>query len=197
MRVVNLILHIVILIIMLPDILFVTINTLMGLGYFSGVELIMVPIIAFTYAAAFASSTVGEIITFFRYRSARPKVYMRLEMIFFGLTALCFIIHIRYIIQLILHPAPKIPELSTESPDYGVPVVAIVGLVLSLAGMIFNLVMGIKRNKKTAAIAKVQATVQGAQSVPSASHPAFCSNCGNPAGISDNFCGNCGSKLVR
>ena len=46
MRVTNLILHIITMIVMLPDLLYVAINTLMSLGYLDGMELLIVPGIA-------------------------------------------------------------------------------------------------------------------------------------------------------
>ena len=45
MKVTNLILHIIIIIVMLPDLIFIGLNSLVGLPYFNFVELIMVTVI--------------------------------------------------------------------------------------------------------------------------------------------------------
>ena len=63
MRVTNLILHIITVIIMLPDLVFVGLNTLVGLGYLDGVELIIVPTAAMIFFATVSYFKSGPIIT--------------------------------------------------------------------------------------------------------------------------------------
>ena len=67
MRVTNLILHIIIMIVMLPDLVFIGLNSLVGLPYFNFVELIMVTVIDLVFGAAFLTSTVGGVIQVAKY----------------------------------------------------------------------------------------------------------------------------------
>ena len=92
MRITNLIIHIIAVILMLPDLLFIGINSLMGLGYCNNIEMIMVLTIDMIFGAAFICSTVWEIILVARYKTTRPKSYMINELIIHGLTILCFAI---------------------------------------------------------------------------------------------------------
>ena len=179
MRVTNFILHIITMILMLPDLVFVGINTFMGLGYLDGIELIMVPMIY--------TSTIGEIMMLISsYKKPVPKAYMRRELISHGLCALCFALAIIYMIKV---------ALNSSAHDYGIgPFVNVAGLILSLVCIILNIIVGIRKKRKVAAIAKASASAPVAQSM---SRPKFCPNCGKPTGEAGDFCGGCGAKLVR
>lgn len=145
MRVTNLILHIMAVILMLPDLLFVGINTLMGLGYFNFGELIMVGVANLVLCAAGLTSSVGEMIQFAKYSSTKPKVYMRRELIGHGLSALWFALAIGYIIA--VHLKSSYPhDLGFSMYDN------LAGLVLSLVGIIVNVVGGRKKLKSTPVI---------------------------------------------
>lgn len=187
MRVTNFILHIITMILMLPDLVFVGINTFMGLGYLDGIELIMVPMIAMLFGLAFYTSTIGEIMMLISlYKKPVPKAYMRRELISHGLCALCFALAIIYMIKV---------ALNSSAHDYGIgPFVNVAGLILSLVCIILNIIVGIRKKRKAAAIAKASASAPFAQSV---SRPKFCPNCGKPTGEAGDFCGGCGAKLVR
>ena len=184
MRITNLILHIIAVILMLPDLLFVGINSLMGLGYCNNIELIMVLAVDTIFGAAFICSTVWEIILFARYKITRPKSYMISELIIHGLTALSYGVAIIYMINISLNSSSK-PSLFS----YGIN---LAGFGLSLAGIILTLILGIRRNKKAAAVVRPQPAVPVNQSAP---RPRFCPNCGKPVGPNGGFCGNCGASL--
>ena len=185
MRVTNLIFHIIAVILMLPDLLFIGINSLMGLGYCNNIEMIMVLTIDMIFGAAFICSTVWEIILVARYKTTRPKSYMINELIIHGLTILCFAIAVIYIIRVHL--------TSTYPHEYGFSMyINLAGFGLSLAGIILTLILGIRRNKKAAAVVRPQPAVPVNQSAP---RPRFCPNCGKPAGVTGDFCGNCGANL--
>ena len=145
MRITNLIFHIIAVILMLPDLLFIGINSLMGLGYCNNIEMIMVLTIDMIFGAAFICSTVWEIILVARYKTTRPKSYMINELIIHGLTILCFAIAVIYIIRVHL--------TSTYPHEYGFSLyINLAGFGLSLAGIILTLILGIRRNKKAAAV---------------------------------------------
>jgi len=192
MRVTNLIMHIVSLIMLIPDALFIGIAFLWGVQYLRGMEIIVVPLFVLTFFAGFVFTLVGGIILFHKNRKAPNKTYMKRELIVYGFTALSFGLMITYTLMIILNPAPKIPELSTDSSDTKVSVIDIAGFALALAGMIFTVVAGTIKNKKAKSTAGIQAVTQNIQSVP---RPKFCTKCGTPTGVSGNFCRNCGSKL--
>ena len=147
MRVTNLILHIITMIVMLPDLLYVAINTLMSLGYLDGMELLIVPGIALIFGAAFVGSTAGEIKLFASYRSIKPKTYMRWELLIHGLCAVAFGIMIAREVSMMINPPPRIPELSTRS-DPHISVIDVIGFSLALVGIIINLISGKIRSKK-------------------------------------------------
>lgn len=185
MRVINLILHILTAIVMLPDLVFIGINTLMGLGYLDGLELLYVPAVALAFGLAFVVSTVGAPINMAKYRSKGLKLYVKRELISHGLCALCYALAILYLIEIYLHSSSHGDGFSMK--------VNIAGFCLALAGMIIT-VAGRKTSKQATAIAKAPAS---AVIAPSVSRPKFCPECGKPTGEAGEFCGSCGSKLVR
>ena len=194
MRATNLTLHIVSLLLMLPDALFVGLSFLVGLAYLRGKEIIIVPLFVLVFFTGFFFSLVGGIIQFAKGKKASPKAYMIREVIIHGLAALSFGVMIVYTLIVILNPAPKVPQLSTSSANVRVSVVDMIGFGLAVAGIVFNLVAGISKNKKAAAaVAATPAVPQVEQNV---SRPKFCSQCGTPTGGSGDFCRNCGSRLV-
>lgn len=141
MRVTNLLLHIAAVILMLPDLLFVGINTLMGLAYCNLIELIEVGLANLIICAAGLTSSVGEVIQFAKYKSTRPNVYMRRQLISHGLSALWFALAVGYIILVHIH--------STYNHEYGFSLyINLLGFVLSLVAIILNIIFGIRRNKK-------------------------------------------------
>lgn len=177
MRVINLILHILTVIAMSPVLLFVGISTFMALGYLDGMELLIVPGVAAVFGFAFLGSTVGGFTQFASYRSTKPKVYVRREVVIHGLCALCCGFAAIYGIQ---------------DDDTGL-IINLAGLGLSIVGIIVTLVGGmiVKRTKKIA-----QAPVN-TQVAPSVSRPRFCPECGKATGTAGDYCGSCGSRLVR
>ena len=73
MRVTNLILHIIAMILMLPDLVFIGLNSLVGLPYFNFIELLTVSVIDLIFGGAFLTSTVGGVIQVARYKKRVPK----------------------------------------------------------------------------------------------------------------------------
>lgn len=193
MRLTNFILHIVSVILMIPDALFITIAFLWGIQYLSGKEIIVVPLFVLLFFSGLLFTLIGGVIQFPKYRKVPNKAYIKHELIIYGFTALSFGLMIGYTLMIILHPAPKIPELSTDSSDTRVSVIDMAGFAVALLGMIFTVVAGMIKNKKAEAIAISQAPAQDDQS---ASRPKFCSKCGTPTGGSGNFCRKCGSRLL-
>lgn len=193
MRVTNLILHLLSSLLMIPDAFFIGIAFLWGIQYLSGMEVIVVPIFVLLFFAGFILSSLGGLIQFAGYKRLSSKTYMKHELLIHGSAALSFGLMIAYTLMIILNPAPKIPELSTDSSDTHISVIDMAGFAVAIAGIIFTLVAGTIRNKKAVATASVQ---QAAQVKPIVSRPKFCRQCGKPTGASGEFCGNCGSKLV-
>ena len=140
MRVTNLILHIITVIIMLPDLVFVGLNTLVGLGYLDGVELIIVPTAAMIFFAAFLASTAGAIITMVAYKKS-PRVYITRELLIHIVSAVCFVMAIIYLILIRLHSSVHGSGFSE--------VINIAGLIVSVAGIIVTLI-GRRKIKKAA-----------------------------------------------
>ena len=139
MRVTNLILHIIAVFFMLPDMVFVGLNTLMGLGLSRGMDTIIILVAGTVYGTTFLVSTVGEIITFASYKKTRPIVYMRRELIIHGLSALCCVTAIIYMIVVSLH---------SSAHDYSIaPAFNLAGFVVSLAGIIVTVICSHKRKK--------------------------------------------------
>lgn len=186
MRVTNLILHIVTLLLMLPDALFIGLSALVSLPYLDGIEIIEVPVFFLLFFTGFFFSLIGGIMQFAGYRKAPVKKYMKREVLIHGLAALSFGLMIAYTLILILNPAPKIPELSTDSSNVRVSVIDIAGFALAIAGIVFTLVAGTIKIKKAAAAAGAQRS----------SRPRFCTVCGMPTGETGDFCRNCGTKLI-
>ena len=139
MRVTNLIFHIITLIIMLPDLVFVGLNSLMGLGYCNGLELIYVLTVDLLFGCAFLASTVGEIILFIMYNPTRPKVYFTCELLNHGLSALCFAIAIIYIIKVRLN--------SSSKGTLFAPAINLIGLVVCIIVIIINVAVRKKMKK--------------------------------------------------
>ena len=189
MRVVNLILHILSVIVMLPDLVFIGINTLMGLGYLEGIEFLYVAAAVLLFGSAFLVSTIGSPINIAKYRSKGHKLYVKRELISHGLCFLSFVAAILYEIAIYLHS-------SAHGDGFGMKV-NLTGFCLALAGIIFTLVCGKITGKRAKAIAKAPANTQVAASVPGTSRPKFCPECGKATGTAGEFCGSCGSKLVR
>ena len=185
MRVTNLMLHIVTVILMLPDLLFIGINTLMGLGYLRGYELIVVPAACLLFGAAFFFSTIGGPIQFATYKKTKPGAYMRGELITHGLCALSYLLAIVYMIKVALNSSSK-----GGFSEWGIN---IMGLVVCLVGIVIT-VVGSRSNKRANVISKAPTIAQG---IPGVSRPKFCPNCGRPTGSTGDFCGGCGSGLVR
>ena len=185
MRVTNLIVHIVAVCLMLPDLVFIGINTLMGLGYLRGYELIVVPAACLIFGAAFYFSTIGELIQFATYKKTRPNAYIRGELISHGLSALSYILAIVYMIKVALNSSSK-----GGFSEWGIN---IMGLVVCLVGIVIT-VVGSRSNKRANVISKAPVIPQV---VPGVSRPKFCPNCGSPTGATGDFCGSCGAKLVR
>lgn len=216
MKIINLILHILTMIVMLPDLLFIGIAFLWGVQYLRGWETIYVPAFVMLFFGAFFYSLLGGVILFPKYRKARNKVYMRHELIVHGLSALSFGGMLLYTLVQILHPAPEIPELTTHSePKFSA--IDITGFALALAGIIISIIIGVRKDKIAAAIAqpqpiaqpqvvaRPQATAQPRATVRPQSpvqggqiktRPRFCSKCGTPTGTEGSFCRQCGSKLI-
>ena len=190
MRVTNLILHIIIMIVMLPDLVFIGLNSLVGLPYFNFVELIMVTVIDLVFGAAFLTSTVGGVIQVAKYKKTSPKVYFKRVLISHGLSALSFAIAIWYLIRIKLHS-------SVEGSGFSMAI-NVAGFILCLAAITVNLIIGLKKIKKADAVALASANAQAAaQSNQITSRPKFCSNCGKPTGETGTFCNNCGTRLVK
>ena len=185
MRVTNLMLHIVTVILMLPDLLFIGINTLMGLGYLRGYELIVVPAVCLLFGAAFFFSTIGGPIQFATYKKAKPGAYMRGELITHGLCALSYLLAIIYLIRIALYSST-----TGRSFEY---IINIAGFLVCLVGITVT-VVGSRSNKRANVISKALTIAQG---IPGVSRPKFCPNCGRPTGSTGDFCGGCGSGLVR
>ena len=139
MRVTNLIFHIITLIIMLPDLVFVGLNSLVGLGYCNGIELVYVLTADLLFGGAFLASTVGAIIMFTTYKSTRPKVYFTCELLIHGLSALCFAIAIIYIIDVRLN--------SSSKGTLFAPTVNLIGLVVCIIAIIIN--VAVRKKMKT------------------------------------------------
>ena len=117
---------------------------------------------------------------------------MKHELIVHGLSALSFGGMLLYTLVQILHPAPDIPELTTHSePKFSA--IDITGFALAIAGIIISIIIGVRKDKITVAIAQPQAPVQGVQIKM---RPRFCSKCGTPTGTEGSFCRQCGSKLM-
>ena len=132
MRVTNLILHIIAFILMLPCQLFVGINAFMGLAYSRGMDFYIILAVAAVFGTEFLASSLGEIYVFAKYKSTRPVVYMRRELIIHGLAALCFAAANIYMI---------IVALNSSAHDYGiVPALNLAGFVVSLAGIVITAV---------------------------------------------------------
>lgn len=92
-------------------------------------------------AADFLASTVGVIILFASYKSTGPKVYMTNELIIHGLSALCYVMAIIYLIVI---------SMSSSSFD-GLGtwlLVDFAGLAVCLAGITVTVVCSIKRNRR-------------------------------------------------
>lgn len=193
MRLTNILLHIFAVVLMIPDAFFIGIAFLWGMQYLSGMEIIVVPLFVMAFFGGFFFSMIGGIVEFTRYKKIPAKKYMKHELLIHGSAALSFGLMIAYTLMIILNPAPKIPELSTDSSDTHISVIDMAGFAVAIAGIIFTLVAGTIRNKKAVATASVQ---QVTQVKPSVSRPKFCRQCGKPTGASGEFCGNCGSKLV-
>ena len=193
MRVINLILHIVSLLLMVPDAFFVGIAFLWGMQYLRGSEIIIVPTFVFLFFAGGFFTCLGAITSFSQYKKLTAKKYMRYELITYGFTALSFGLMIAYTLVLILNPAPKIPELSTDSSDTHVSMIDMAGFAVAVAGMVFTIVTCTAKNKIAAfKAAKVQPASPAASVV---SRPKFCPQCGKPVGSTGGFCGNCGSRF--
>ena len=139
MRVTNLIFHIITLIIMFPDLVFVGLNSLMGLGYCNGIELVYVLTVDLLFGCAFLASTVGAIIMFTKYRSTGPKVYFTSELLAHGLSALCFAIAIIYIIDVRLS--------SSSKGTLFAPAINLIGLVVCIIAIIINVAVRKKMKK--------------------------------------------------
>ena len=141
MRVTNLIFHIITLIIMLPDLVFVGLNSLMGLGYCNGIELVYALTVDLLFGGAFLASTVWAIIMFTTYKSTRPKVYFTCELLIHGLSALCFAIAIIYIIDVRLN--------SSSKGTLFAPAINLIGLVVCIIAIIINVAARKKMKKAT------------------------------------------------
>lgn len=216
MKIINLILHILTMIVMLPDLLFIGIAFLWGVQYLRGWETIYVPAFVMLFFGAFFYSLVGGVILFPKFRKNKNRSYMKHELIVHGLSALSFGGMLLYTLVQILHPAPEIPELTTHSePKFSA--IDITGFALAIAGIIISIIIGVRKDKITAAIAqpqaitqpqvvaRPQATVQPqataqlqtpVQGVQIKARPRFCSKCGTPTGTEGSFCRQCGSKLI-
>ena len=174
MRVTNLILHIIIMIVMLPDLIFIGLNSLVGLPYFNFVELIMVTVIDLVFGAAFLTSTVGGVIQVAKYKKTSPKVYFKRVLISHGLSV----------------------HSSVEGSGFSMAI-NVAGFILCLAAITVNLIIGLKKIKKADAVALASANAKAAAQVDQiTSRPKFCSNCGKPTGETGTFCNNCGTRLV-
>jgi len=141
MRVTNLLLHIFALILMLPALLFVGINSFMGLAYSRGLDTLIILVVSMIYAADFLASTVGVIILFASYKSTGPKAYMKNELIIHGLSALCYVIAIIYLISISMSSS-SFDSLGTWL------LVDFAGLAVCLAGITVTVVCSIKRNRR-------------------------------------------------
>lgn len=183
MRVINLILHILSMIVMIPDLLFVGIAFLWGMQYLRGLEMIFVPLFVLVLFAGFFYSFFGGIIQFPKYRKASNYEYMKHELKVHGLAAAGFGEMIIYTIRLILHPTPKIPELTTESHP-SVSLIDLTGFALAIAGILISLIVGIRKDK------------QPNSNNQMISHPRFCPYCGASTEESGNFCVYCGAKMM-
>lgn len=183
MRITNLILHIIAMVLILPDLLFLGINSLMGLGYCDGFELIMVLTVDMLFCAACTGSTVGAIILCATYKPAKPKLYKIWEFVIHGLTALCYGVAILYMINITLN--------SSSKPSIFSYVINLAGLGLCIAGIVVTAAGG-RKNKQAKVIAQPQVAAPVNQSVPhqSLTRPRFCSKCGKPVGPNGGFCGN-------
>ena len=133
MKVTNLIFHIITLIIMLPDLVFVGLNSLVGLGYCNGIELVYVLTADLLFGGAFLAYTVGAIIMFTKYKSTRPKVYFTRELLAHGLSALCFAVAIIYIIDVRLN--------SSSKGTLFAPAINLIGLVVCIIVIIINVIV--------------------------------------------------------
>ncbi|MBP5261176.1 MAG: hypothetical protein J6Z43_03500 [Clostridiales bacterium] len=139
MRVTNLILHIIAMILMLPDLVFIGLNSLVGLPYFNFIELLTVSVIDLIFGGAFLTSTVGGVIQVARYKKTSPKEYMKRVLISHGLSALSFAIAIIYLIRIRLHS-------SVQGTNF-IPAINLAGLILCIAAIIVNLIIGIRKTR--------------------------------------------------
>lgn len=171
MRVLNLIIHILAAILMVPDLIFWGINFLMGVQYLRGLELLIIPFVLM-FALSFFASLIEGITLCVRYRSIRPKSYRKREILIHGICAFCFALLVIY----------RINVMRSDSGDieYIVLAMDMAGFLVSLAGIIITAI-GSKK-----AIAKTKAV----QTVPLRK---TCPNCGTA--VSGNFCGKCGAKI--
>ena len=141
MRVTNLILHIITVILLLPDEVFVGLNTLVGLAYLRGYERIVVPMAAMIFCVAFFASTVGAIMTFASYKKMSPRVYKARELIIHGISAACFVMAIIYLIEISLH--------SSRTGSAFSRIINLAGIVVCIAGIIVTLLGSKSRKKRT------------------------------------------------
>lgn len=157
MRVINLVLHIVTMVLLAPNLLFVGINFLWGMQYLKGLETLIVPLVVLFFVGAFFASMILGPVQCIRYRSTRPNAYMIQELFIHGLSAICFLIMIVYSLVIICHHGFRVPELSLWATENSISVIDLTGVAVCLAGIIITIV-GSRIRKKSLAKAASDAS---------------------------------------
>lgn len=155
MRVINLILHIITAVLMLPDLLFIGIAFLWGVQYLKGLETVFVPMFVLLFFLAFTASSVGGIVQLVTYKPAKLRVYTVREMIIHGLSAVCFLAIIIYSLVIISDHTSGMPEISVFSTETSLSLIDLTGFSVGIAGMIVTIVgSGIKKRQLANASAR-------------------------------------------